>query len=525
MLFRPRLRYFSSARPTLDLHHFIKSASDTSVSSINSTNAEPLAPYLVQNQVDRRKVFLETYGCQMNFNDTEIVLGILKNHGGFDRASSVEAADIVLLMTCAIRENAESKIWNRLDSLRAYERNSGKNLTIGVLGCMAERLKETLLEKKKNVDIVCGPDAYRSLPGLLQKAEMGQAGVNVMLSFDETYADVAPVRLDDSKMTSFISIMRGCDNMCAFCIVPFTRGRERSRPIESIVEETLSLRDQGVKEITLLGQNVNSYRDESQQSSLAESMPMSEGFKTVYRPKLGGLRFSSLLDRVSQAVPDVRIRFISPHPKDFPDDLLYLMKERSNICKQIHLPAQSGSTAVLERMRRGYSREAYLALVEHIRSLIPNVTLSSDFIVGFCGETEQDHLDTLSLVQQVDYDMAYMFAYSMREKTMAHRRYSDDVPEEVKQRRLRELIDTFYSGLVRKSQSLVGAEEVVMIDGPSKKDPGMFAGRTDGNRTIVFSPSQKHKLAPGDLVRVKITSISGSTPVGEVIDEDKLILN
>ncbi len=474
-------------------------------------------PYLEKMKVER-KVYIETYGCQMNFNDSEVVLGILSKDGNYRRASGLEDADVILLMTCAIRENAELKIWNRLDVLRSLEKKLGKNLVVGVLGCMAERLKTELLEKKRNVDVVCGPDAYRDLPRLLRGAEDGQNGINVLLSADETYADVAPVRIDSTKKSAFVSIMRGCNNMCAFCIVPFTRGRERSRPVQSIVDEVRMLRDQGVKEITLLGQNVNSYLDESVNTiSLNHNQIMSEGFKTVYKPKLSGLRFSHLLDQISSAVPDIRIRFTSPHPKDFPDDLLYLMKERSNVCKQIHLPAQSGSSSVLERMRRGYTREAYLQLIEHIRSIVPNCHFSSDFIVGFCGETESEHEATLSLVKAVDYDMAYMFAYSMREKTMAHRRYQDDVPEDVKQRRLRELVDTFYSGLAQKVLKSIGSLEEILIEGSSKKNKKMLSGRTDGIRTVVFDPKDK-EISIGDLVKVRITHVSGTTPIAELVD-------
>lgn len=469
----------------------------------------PFPPYTAPPPLKR--VHVETYGCQMNFSDTEIVLGILEGSKAYVRAGSVEDADVVLLMTCAIRENAESKIWGRLDALRSHERQTKRELIVGVLGCMAERLKHEVLERKRNVDVVCGPDAYRDLPRLLRSAEAGQTGVNVVLSFDETYADVAPVRIDAAKKSAFISIMRGCNNLCTYCIVPFTRGRERSRPADSVVQEARMLQEQGVREITLLGQNVNSYLDTTAGGGAA-APALSAGFTSICRPRQGGLGFPELLDRVSAAVPGVRIRFTSPHPKDFPDDLLHLMRERSNICKQIHLPAQSGSSAVLDRMRRGYTREAYLRLVERIRGIMPEVTLSSDFIVGFCGETEQDHRDTLALVRQVDYDMAYMFAYSLREKTAAHRRYADDVPEATKQARLRELIDTFYGGLRRKAQQLVGRRELVLVEGPSRKDRALFAGRSDGNRSVVFSSPEP--LAPGAYVDVLITHVSGATPVG-----------
>lgn len=533
MLFVPRLRKHAagsllklrsiskafSASLGPGLQHFISNSLKSKLEVNDGQFDSTLAPYITKPDLPRR-IYIETYGCQMNFNDTEIVLGILGKHGGFVRADAPENADVVLLMTCAIRENAETKIWNRLDVLRSLERKLGRNLVIGVLGCMAERLKEDIMEKKRYVDVVCGPDAYRSLPGLLQAADSGQQGINVVLSFDETYADVAPVRIDHNSKSAFISIMRGCDNMCSYCIVPFTRGRERSRPIDSIVNEAISLRDQGVKEITLLGQNVNSYRDQSSQSFGAEPTNLSSGFKSIYRPKVGGLRFSDLLEKVADAVPEVRIRFTSPHPKDFPDELLYLMRDKGNICNQIHLPAQSGSNHVLEKMRRGYTSEAYLELVDHIRSIIPQVSLSSDFIVGFCGETDSDHGQTLDLVRQVDYDMIYMFAYSMREKTMAHRRYNDDVLEAVKQQRLRELIDLFYSGLAKKVQRTIGSTEQILVEGPSKKNSEMLAGRTDGNKTVVFSPPKNRSISPGDVITVRITDVSGSTPIGEHLEHD-----
>lgn len=456
----------------------------------------------------------------MNFNDSEIVLSILREAGGYERTLHVDDADVVLLMTCAIRENAETKIWNRLDSLRALERQRRRGLLVAVLGCMAERLKTELLEKKQIVDVVCGPDAYRDLPRLLQHAEAGQAGVNVMLSMDETYADVAPVRLDPSLRTAFISVMRGCNNMCAFCIVPFTRGRERSRPIESIVDEAKRLADSGVREITLLGQNVNSYCDESQAVSY-RAHEMSAGFTTLCKPKVGGRPFVELLDRVSAAVPNVRIRFTSPHPKDFPSVLLQLMGERPNICKQIHLPAQSGSSSVLERMRRGYTRATYLSLVDEIRQKVANVSLSSDFIVGFCGETEEEFQETLSLVRSVGYDMAYMFAYSMREKTMAHRRYIDDVLEDVKQRRLRELIDLFYAGLKERMLQSISSTVTLMIEGKSKRSDNQLAGRGDNNRTYVLPdepvdcPGEARCRKPGigDYVLAQVCHVSGTTPI------------
>jgi tRNA A37 methylthiotransferase MiaB len=513
----------------------------------------------------QKVVYIETYGCQMNFTDTEIVRGILMSTGNYRFVSSLDSQnesetshhntpDIILLMTCAIREGAEAKIWSRIDALAALEKRSKGKLRIGILGCMAERLKTEILDRRKVVDIVCGPDAYRDLPRLLDDSKSGQACINTMLSADETYADIAPVRIDPNKKSAFVSIMRGCNNMCAFCIVPFTRGRERSRPMDSILDEVKRLSDQGVKEITLLGQNVNSYFDESStgtsisglslQDSAISSDPlnvvdeviitgnqtslMSDGFSSVCKRPSTFLtskgRFINLLDRVSRIDPTIRIRFTSPHPKDFPDELLYLIRDRPNICKQIHLPAQSGSSTVLERMRRGYSREAYDNLVSKIRQVIPSIHLSTDIIVGFCGETDFEYQDTLRLIRETNFDMAYMFAYSMREKTMAHRRFSDDVSPEIKAARLSEIISTFYEGLAKKVEKTIGSIETVLVEGKSKKSDSHICGRTDGGRMAVFPAasganlSSKLELKPGDYVNIKITGRSGITPIGEVLD-------
>ncbi|CAO2142207.1 unnamed protein product [Urochloa humidicola] len=402
------------------------------------------------------RIYHETYGCQMNINDMEIVLSIMKKEGYDQIVPDPESAEIIFINTCAIRDNAEQKVWQRLNYFWFLKREWKANIAqgrskslrppkIAVLGCMAERLKDKILDSDKMVDVVCGPDAYRDLPRLLQEVDYGHKGMNTLLSLEETYADITPVRISDNSVTAFVSIMRGCNNMCSFCIVPFTRGRERSRPVSSIVREVGELWKAGVKEVMLLGQNVNSYNDTSEVEELepGKNWQLSEGFSSMCKVKNMGLRFADLLDRLSLEYPEIRFRFTSPHPKDFPDELLYLMRGRYNICNLIHLPAQTGSTTVLERMRRGYTREAYLELVHKIRSVIPDVALSSDFITGFCGETEDEHADTLTLVRAVGYDMAYMLAYSMREKTHAHRNYEDDVPEDVKQRRLTELINTF----------------------------------------------------------------------------------
>ncbi|KAK0047415.1 CDK5RAP1-like protein [Biomphalaria pfeifferi] len=380
-----------------------------------------LEPHLFHG--NNRQVFIETYGCQMNVNDTEIIWSILLKNG-FHKALSIAEADVVLLVTCSIREGAEEKIWSKLLTLKGLKRKRGKKspLKLGILGCMAERLKTKILEKEKMVDIICGPDAYRDLPRLLSNTSAtDEASVNVQLSMEETYADVIPVRLNPGSVSAFVSIMRGCDNMCTYCIVPFTRGRERSRPITSILEEIHTLADQGVKDVTLLGQNVNSYRDITSGHS-EDVTQLSTGFSTVYKPKLGGQRFAALLKAVAQINPEMRIRFTSPHPKDFPDEVLETILSYPNICKQIHLPAQSGNSQVLSAMGRGYTREAYLKLVENVRKILPDVGLSSDFIAGFCGETEEAHQDTLSLMDIVKYNYAFCFPYSMREKTRAYHR-------------------------------------------------------------------------------------------------------
>lgn len=366
----------------------------------------------------KRKVFFEVHGCQMNVNDTEIAYSILDKTGNYERTMTEKEADVILIMTCSIRENAEQKIWNKLKDFCLIKKRKPRT-QIGILGCMAERLKDKIVNKEKMVDLVCGPDSYRLLPTLLdQSLKSGNAAMNVQLSIEETYSELTPLRINENSKTAYVSIQRGCDNMCSFCIVPFVRGRERSRPVSSILDEVKHLSELGIKEVTLLGQNVNSYRDIGESSlSLSQNQPvLSKGFKANYKIKPGGRRFTDLLDAVSSINPEMRIRFTSPHPKDFPEQLLILMKERSNIAKTIHLPAQSGNTACLERMRRGYTREAYLDLVFKIRDILPDLALTSDFIAGFCGETEEEHNDTISLMKMVKYNFCFMYAYSMREK-------------------------------------------------------------------------------------------------------------
>ncbi|XP_055578340.1 mitochondrial tRNA methylthiotransferase CDK5RAP1 [Falco cherrug] len=475
------------------------------------------------------KVYLETYGCQMNVNDTEVAWAILQKNG-YTRTKELDEADVILLVTCSVREKAEQAIWNRLQhlkALKAQRQRARLPLRIGILGCMAERLKEEILHREKLVDIVAGPDAYRDLPRLLAVAESGQQAANVLLSLDETYADILPVQTSAGGTTAFVSIMRGCDNMCSYCIVPFTRGRERSRPIASILQEVRMLSDQGVKEVTLLGQNVNSFRDMSVVQFQSAAAPvLSRGFSTIYKAKPGGLRFAHLLDQVSRIDPEMRIRFTSPHPKDFPDEVLQLIQERPNICKQLHLPAQSGSTRVLEAMRRGYTREAYLELVHHVRDSIPGVSLSSDFIAGFCGETEEDHQQTVSLLQEVRYNIGFLFAYSMRQKTRAYHRLQDDVPAAIKKRRLEELIAVFREEAARANKAMVGQSQLVLVEGPSKRSASELCGRNDGNIKVIFPDAEIEDAAgckalvraqPGDYVLVKVTSASSQTLKGVLL--------
>ncbi|KAK2426840.1 CDK5RAP1 protein [Trifolium repens] len=527
----------SSEQPSL--RHFVARASLT---------ASQLQPHVVADTEvsSTGRIYHETYGCQMNVNDMEIVLSIMKKAGYNEIVTVPENAEIIFINTCAVRDNAEMKVWQRLNYFWFLKRNWKANIASGrsqslrppkvvVLGCMAERLKEKILDADKMVDVVCGPDAYRDLPRLLEEVEYGQKGINTLLSLEETYADINPVRISQNSISAFVSIMRGCNNMCSFCIVPFTRGRERSRPVDSIVREVAELWKEGVKEVTLLGQNVNSYNDASVIEKEAEpgsNWKLSEGFSSISKVRTTGLRFADLLDRLSLEFPEMRFRFTSPHPKDFPDELLYLMRERNNICKLIHLPAQSGSSTMLERMRRGYTREAYLSLVQKIRSIIPDVALSSDFICGFCGETEEDHSDTLTLVKEVGYDMAYMFAYSMREKTHAHRNYDDDVPEETKQRRLTELIETFRESTGKCYDEQVGTTQLVLVEGPNKRAPDTeLIGKSDKGHRVIFvnlpisdreDVNAKRNPVVGDYVEVQITKSSRASLFGEALAITKL---
>ncbi|CAD5120570.1 DgyrCDS9135 [Dimorphilus gyrociliatus] len=486
-------------------------------SSINTTAS-------IDKEKHGKSVYFETYGCQMNVNDTEVAWSIL-NKNGYSKSIDIASANVVLLMTCSIREGAETKIWKRLNylkSIKKLKRRKKENFQICILGCMAERLKKDLLD---HVDVICGPDAYKDLPNLLHKSSMlGASAMNVALSLEETYADVTPLRLNESSVSAFA----GCDNMCSYCIVPFTRGRERSRPMDSIINEIEQIADQGVKEVTLLGQNVNSYRDTSSGGG-SYVTKTSSGFRTIYKPKKGGKRFAELISTIADRVPDMRIRFTSPHPKDFPDELIYAIKEYPNICKQIHLPAQSGSSKVLDDMRRGYTREAYLELVDHIRSIVPGIktyiALSSDFIAGFCGETEEDHLETLSLMKLVKYNYSFCFPYSLRGKTRAYHRLNDDVPQEVKSRRHMELIDQFRKDALEINQGFINEEQLVLIECDSKRSELDWAGRNDQNVKVILPKQEvydsekgiQRNIEIGDFVAVKINSATSQTLKGDPI--------
>ncbi|CAG0886893.1 unnamed protein product [Darwinula stevensoni] len=513
----------------LTLKDFIKGslAATKDASGSRFTNSDGIS-YLPRHLMDGRgrKVFFKVYGCQMNVNDTEIAWSILKDHG-YERTTQEADADVVLLVTCSIREGAEQKIRSclvHLQALKERKRANRQPFTVGVLGCMAERLKHHLIEEEKMVDVVCGPDAYRDLPRLLVLGESTEVAVNVLLSLEETYADVTPVRLNPNSISAFVTVMRGCDNMCSYCIVPFTRGRERSRPAMSIVEEVQRLVNDGVKEVTLLGQNVNSYCDTSKPRSKEETQ-MSHGFSAFYKPKRGGIRFAELLERVARVDAELRVRFTSPHPKDFPDEVLDVIRSYPNICKSLHIPAQSGSTGVLERMRRGYSREAYLDLISHVRTLLPGVALSSDFICGFCGETEEEFQDTVSLIQSVRYNTAFLFPFSMRQKTRAYHRMQDDVPEVVKKARLEKMVAVFRQGALELHQELIGSLQLVLVEGVSKRSIDCLAGRSDGNTRVVFpqmvvpvdGTSICQTMKPGDYVAIKACSIIFLLTIGELI--------
>jgi tRNA-2-methylthio-N6-dimethylallyladenosine synthase len=450
----------------------------------------------------KKKLFIESYGCQMNFSDSEVVASIMKNDG-YATTRNVDEADVVLINTCSIRENAETRVRNRLTEFKK-KKEDNPELVVGILGCMAERLKKNLLEEEKLVDLVAGPDAYRDLPNLIEEVGTGQKAVNVLLSRDETYADISPVRLDQGGISAFVTIMRGCDNMCSFCVVPFTRGRERSRDPHTIVEECRDLFEKGYREVTLLGQNVDSYRWNI--SSKGE-------IKDASQPTTN---FAQLMEMVALVSPDLRVRFSTSHPKDMTDDVLEIMAKYENICPYIHLPVQSGNTDVLYRMNRGYSREWYLDRIAAIKRIIPDCAISTDIITGFCGETEEEHAETLSLMDSVQYDFAYMFKYSERPKTLAERRFTDDVPENVKGKRLDQIIEKQLASSLASNKRQIGTVQKVLIEGKSKRSDEHLCGRTGRNSMVIFPKLDCEK---GQYVMVRIDECTSATLMGEIVSK------
>ncbi|MGV3561613.1 tRNA (N6-isopentenyl adenosine(37)-C2)-methylthiotransferase MiaB [Larkinella arboricola] len=444
--------------------------------------------------VGKKRLYIESYGCQMNFSDSEIVASVMRN-AGFATTATADDADVIFLNTCAIRDNAEQKVRNRLKQLNVLKKRKPE-LLVGMLGCMAERLKAKLLEEEKMVDIVAGPDAYRDIPKLVEEAETGQKAVNVFLSREETYADISPIRLNSNGVTAFISIMRGCDNMCSFCVVPYTRGRERSRDAHSIVREAQELSAAGYKEVTLLGQNVDSYKWASE-----------DGTENV--------NFAQLLERVALVDPDLRVRFSTSHPKDITDEVLYTMAKYDNICKYIHLPAQSGNDRILKLMNRTYDRAWYIQKIDRIRAILgEDCGISHDMISGFCSETEEEHQDTLSLMEYARYDYGYMFAYSERPGTPAARKYADDVPNDVKIRRLNEIIALQRNMSLERNQRHIGKIQRVLIEGPSKRSDEFLSGRNDQNKMVVFPKGNYQK---GQYVNVLVTDCTAATLLGTTV--------
>ena len=441
------------------------------------------------------QVFIETYGCQMNVNDSEVVLAMLQQ-AGYSLCDSINKANVILVNTCSIRDNAEQRIWGRLDVF-LQEKKKRKDVVVGVLGCMAERLKDELL-KHPAVDIVAGPDTYRDIAKLLDGLRGGEKQINTMLSAEETYADISPVRMDKNGVSTFVSIMRGCNNMCSYCVVPYTRGRERSRDPHSIVREAQELFDNGYKEITLLGQNVDSYKWVNKENPSEE------------------VNFAQLLELVALISPELRVRFSTSHPKDMGNGVLYTMAMYPNICNHIHLPVQSGSDVMLEKMNRKYDRAKYLERVQKIREILPDCAISTDIIAGFCGETLEDHMDTLSIMKEVRYDSAFMFQYSMRPNTKAWRHFTDDVPLEEKTRRLNEIIELQNSLALEANQKCLGKEYEVLIEGTSKRDKNQLIGRTQQNKVCVFD-GKGHKI--GDYVTVKVNSCTSATLLAEIVEK------
>jgi tRNA-2-methylthio-N6-dimethylallyladenosine synthase len=460
-----------------------------------------------EKKENSKKLFIESYGCQMNMNDSEIVASILADEG-YNTTHLLEEADLVLVNTCSIREKAEQTIRKRLEKYQRVRQKQNKNMKIGVLGCMAERLKTKFLEEEKMLDLVVGPDAYRDLPNLVKEVEEGRNAINVQLSKEETYADVSPVRLNSNGVSAFVTITRGCDNMCTFCVVPFTRGRERSRDPESIIKETLDLWNNGYKEITLLGQNADSYlwyggglkKDFSKASEIAQAT---------------SIDFAKLLEMVAQAVPNMRIRFATSNPHDMKIDVLHTIAKYDNICKYIHLPVQSGSTRILKAMNRQHTREEYIELIDNIRKIIPECAISHDIITGFCGETEEDHKKTLSLMEFVKYDYGFMFAYSTRPGTPADKKMEDDIPADVKQRRLAEIVALQREHSHYRTQEFVGKTMKILIEGDSKKSDKHWKGRNTQNTMAIFPKTGNEKV--GDFVLVKIDNCTSATLLGKII--------
>jgi tRNA-2-methylthio-N6-dimethylallyladenosine synthase len=460
-----------------------------------SRQGEAFLPLKKEDNVFSKRFFIESYGCAMNFADSEVVAAILSQNG-FGPTNREEEADLIFINTCSIREKAEQTVRKRLTEFRKLKKRK-PGMLVGVLGCMAERLKSQFLEEEKLVDLVVGPDSYRTLPGLIEEAEGGQKMVNVLLSRDETYADIAPVRLDSNGITAFVSIMRGCNNMCAFCVVPFTRGRERSRDLYSILNECQDLVNKGYKEITLLGQNVDSY------------YWMDPGTNE-------NITFAKLLEQVALKSPNLRLRFSTSHPKDITDEVLFTMAKYENICNYIHLPVQSGSTRILQLMNRTYTREWYIAKVNRIREIIPDCGLSTDMIAGFCTETEEDHQASLSLMEYCHYDMAYMYFYSERPGTLAARRFEDDVPLETKKRRLQEIVSLLRIHSLESMKRDIGKTFKILIEGDSKKNAQDWAGRNDQNKMLVF-PKENYPLVKGDYVTVRVTDCTAGTLLAKII--------
>ena len=455
-----------------------------------------------------KKMYIESYGCQMNFSDSEIVASILINEG-FSTTPNLEDADIVFVNTCSIREKAEQTVRNRLKVYNAIKKKQNPKMLVGVLGCMAERLKDKFLEEEKLVDMVVGPDAYRDLPNLIDEVTDGRKAVNVILSKEETYAEISPVRLGGNGVTAFVSITRGCDNMCTFCVVPFTRGRERSRDPKSIVQECHQLVKDGYKEVTLLGQNVDSY--------LWHGGGLKKDFNKLSKEEQEkSTNFAQLLAMVAEVSPELRVRFSTSHPKDMQDDVIHTIAKYENICNYIHLPVQSGNSRILELMNRGYTREWYLNRIESIRKIIPDCAISMDIISGFCSETEEEHQDTLSLMDIVKYDFGYMFSYSERPNTQAQRKFEDDIPADIKKRRLQEIIDKQMGHSLIRNQNHVGKTHKVLVEGISKKSREELFGRNTQNTVVVF-PKEDYKI--GDYVLVEVDQCSSATLKGKAINK------